>query len=209
MNLIETLNWRYATKKFSDKKISEENLQEIVTAINLSASSAGMQPYRLFVIENTEIRKELGADSFNPQIAEASHLLVFAALNSITKKTIGDYITMVANQRNIPEESLMDFKNALESNFVTKTDEENLKWATNQAYIGLGTGMIAAANLKIDATPMEGFNREKFDAVLGLNEKGLKSVVLLALGYRDAEKDVFAKMKKVRLPKEEFAVEVA
>jgi nitroreductase len=209
MNLIETLNWRYATKKFSDKKVSEENLQEIVNAINLSASSAGMQPYRLFVIENTEIRKELGADSFNSQIAEASHLLVFAALNSITKKTVGDYITMVADQRNIPEESLADFKNALEANIVTKTDEENLKWATNQAYIGLGTGMIAAANLKIDATPMEGFNREKFDAVLGLNEKGLKSVVLLALGYRDEEKDVFAKMKKVRLPKEEFAIEVA
>ena len=209
MNLIETLNWRYATKKFSEKKISGENLQEIVTAINLSASSAGMQPYRLFVIENSEIRKELGADSFNAQIAEASHLLVFAALSSLTQKTIDDYIAMVANQRNIPAESLMDFKNALESNFVTKTDEETLKWATNQAYIGLGTGMIAAANLKIDATPMEGFNREKFDAVLGLNEKGLKSVVLLALGYRDAEKDVFAKMKKVRLPKEEFAVEVA
>ncbi|HET8803347.1 MAG TPA: NAD(P)H-dependent oxidoreductase [Aequorivita sp.] len=209
MNLIETLNWRYATKKFSDKKVSEENLQEIVTAINLSASSAGMQPYRLFVIENSEIRKELGADSFNAQIAEASHLLVFAALSSLTQKTIEDYIAMVANQRNIPAESLMDFKNALESNFVTKTDEETLKWATNQAYIGLGTGMIAAANLKIDATPMEGFNREKFDVVLGLNEKGLKSAVLLALGYRDAEKDVFAKMKKVRLPKEEFAVEVA
>ena len=209
MNLIETLNWRYATKKFSEKKISGENLQEIVTAINLSASSAGMQPYRLFVIENNEIRKELGADSFNAQIAEASHLLVFAALSSLTQKTIDDYIAMVANQRNIPAESLMDFKNALESNFVAKTDEETLKWATNQAYIGLGTGMIAAANLKIDATPMEGFNRAKFDAVLGLNEKGLKSVVLLALGYRDEEKDVFAKMKKVRLTKEEFAIEVA
>ena len=116
---------------------------------------------------------------------------------------------MDANQRNIPEESLADFKNSLEANIVTKTDEENLKWATNQAYIGLGTGMIAAANLKIDATPMEGFNREKFDAVLGLNEKGLNSVVLLALGYRDGEKDIFAKMKKVRLPKEEFAIEVA
>ena|SRR5690606_3936275 len=209
MNLIETLNWRYATKKFNDRKISEENLQEIINAINLSASSAGMQPYRLFVIENTEIRKELGADSFNPQIADASHLLVFATLSSVTQKTIGDYITMVATQRNIPADSLVDFKNALEGNFITKTDEETLKWATNQAYIGLGTGMIAAANLKIDATPMEGFNPEKFDSVLGLNEKGLKSVVLLALGYRDEEKDVFAKMKKVRLPNEEFAIAVA
>lgn len=209
MNLIETLNWRYATKKFTDKKISEENLQEIINAINLSASSMGMQPYRLFVIENTEIRKELGADSFNPQIAEASHLLVFAALSSITQKTIDDYITMVANQRNISEESLIGFKNALEVNFITKTDEENQKWATNQAYIGLGTAMIAAANLKIDATPMEGFNPEKFDTVLGLNEKGLKSVVLLALGYRDTENDGLARMKKVRLPKEEFAIEVA
>ena len=209
MNLIETLNWRYATKKFSDKKISEENLQEIINAINLSASSMGMQPYRLFVIENTEIRKELGADSFNPQIAEASHLLVFAAVSSITQKTIDNYIAMVANQRNIAEESLIGFKNALEGNFITKTDEENQNWATNQAYIGLGTAMIAAANLKIDATPMEGFNPEKFDSILGLNEKGLKSVVLLALGYRDTEKDGLAKMKKVRLPKEEFAIAVA
>lgn len=209
MDLIETLNWRYATKKFSDRKISEENLQEIIHAINLSASSVGMQPYRLFVIENTEIRKELAADSFNPQIAEASHLLVFAALSSVNQKTIDDYIQLVANERKIAQENLADFKKSLQALLLSRNDGENLKWSTNQAYIGLGTGMIAAANLKIDATPMEGFNGEKFDVQLGLNEKGLKSVVLLALGYRDAEKDVFAKMKKVRLPKEEFAIEVA
>lgn len=203
MNLTEVMNWRYATKKFSNKKVSADDLCKIIETISLSASSAGMQTYRLFVIESPEIRKDLGSDSFNPQIVDASHLLLFAAYESISQQTIDDYIQYVAKVRAIPVEQLADFKKAL-GVILLRTDEENFIWSAKQAYIALGTGLIAAASLHIDATPMEGFNAEKLDQVLGLKAKGLKSVVLLALGYRDEEKDFLAKLKKVRIPLEEF-----
>jgi nitroreductase len=208
MNLIESLNWRYATKKFSDKKLSADKLQTIIEAINLSASSTGLQPYRLVVIENRELKKELCEGSINPQIAEASHLLVFTAYSTIKKEHIEKYVQLTARVRGIAEESLADFKNSLESYILSKTDEENFIWSAKQAYIALGTGLIAAATLQVDATPMEGFDAEKFDEVLGLKEKGLKSVVLLALGYRDEENDFLAKLKKVRFPIEEFVTEI-
>ncbi|QCR21503.1 NAD(P)H-dependent oxidoreductase [Pontibacter sp. SGAir0037] len=208
MDLLESLHWRYATKKFSSKKVSQDKLQTILDAINLSASSVGMQPYRLFVIENQELRKELGKGSFNSQIADASHLLVFAAYSAVRKEHIEKYIQYVAKVRETPAENLADFKNSLESYLLSRTDEENFIWSAKQAYIALGTGLIAAAHLKVDATPMEGFDAEKFDTLLGLKELGLKSVVLLALGYRDEENDFLAKQKKVRLPKEEFITEI-
>jgi len=204
MQLIDDLNWRYATKKYSNKKVADENIEKIVEAINLSASSCGMQTYRLFVIENPEIRKQLGEGSFNSQIVESSHLLVFAAFDAITQATIDNYIQFVADERQMPVENLADFKNAL-AVLLERTDNESFIWSAKQAYIALGTGLIAAAALKIDATPMEGFDAEKFDKVLGLKEKGLKSVVTLALGYRDAENDYLANLKKVRLPIAEFA----
>ena len=207
MKLIEDLNWRYATKKYSKQKVTREDLEKIIDAINLSASSTGMQTYRLFVIENPEMRKELGSDSFNPQIVEASHLLLFAAFDSISQETIDNYIQLVAKVREMPVEDLAGFKSALGA-LLTRTDDENFIWSAKQAYIALGTGLIAAAALHIDATPMEGFNTEKFDEVLGLKEKGLKSVVLLALGYRDEENDKYAKLKKVRVPKEEFVIRI-
>jgi nitroreductase len=207
MKLIEDLNWRYATKKYSTQKVVGDDLEKIIDAINLSASSIGMQTYRLFVIENTEMRKELGADSFNTQIVEASHLLLFAAFDSISQETIDNYIRFVAKVRDMRVEDLADFKSKL-GGLLLRTDDENFIWSAKQAYIALGTGLIAAANLQIDATPMEGFNAEKFDEILGLKEKGLKSVVLLALGYRDEENDKYAKLKKVRVPKEEFVIRI-
>jgi len=207
MKLIEDLNWRYATKKYSTQKVNGEDLEKIIDAINLSASSTGIQTYRLFVIEDPEMRKELGSDSFNPQIVEASHLLLFAAFDSISQEAIDNYIRLVAKVREMPVEDLAGFKSALGA-LLTRTDDENFIWSAKQAYIALGTGLIAAAALHVDATPMEGFNTEKFDEVLGLKEKGLKSVVLLALGYRDEENDKYAKLKKVRVPKEEFVTRI-
>lgn len=205
MKLIDDLKWRYATKKFSDKRVSSEDFDKIIEAINLSASSIGIQPYRLFIIDKPSLKQELGEGSFNSQIVESSHLLVFAAFDSITQKTIDNYIEFVAKERETPVEQLADFKSSISSHFLAQTDNENFIWSTKQAYIGLGTGLIAAANLKIDATPMEGFDAEKFDRILKLKEKGLKSVVLLALGYRDEENDWNSKLKKVRIPKQEFA----
>ena len=204
MELIEALRWRYATKKYSDKKVSDEILERIVTAINLSASSFGLQPYRLFVVDNAHLRKELSMYSFNPQITEASHLLVFAAFHSIDEASIDTYIELIARERNIPIENLEVFRKQGINSLLVKTDAQYFDWAAKQAYIALGTALIAAAVEKVDATPMEGFNAEKFDEKLGLKDKGLKSVVLISLGYRDEENDPLAKLKKVRWPSDEF-----
>ena len=205
MNLIENLNWRYATKKYSDRKVSADDLNKIIAATNLSASSAGLQPYRLFIVGNEELRNKLGEGSFNGQIADSSHLLVFAAFEKITEEHIETYINHIASERGLPVEALADFKAALVNGILNRTDEVNFTWAARQAYIGLGTALIAAADLQIDSTPMEGFDADKFDELLNLKEKGLKSVVTLALGYRDEEQDMYAKFKKVRLAKDDFA----
>lgn len=204
MELIKILKWRYATKTFSNKKVSDEILERIVSAINLSASSFGIQPYKLLIVENPDVRKKLSTYSFNPQITQASHLLVFAAFDSIKEETIEKYIELIAKVREIPIENLSVFKEKALNGLLLKSDEDNFIWATKQAYIALGTGMIAAAAERVDATPMEGFNADKFDEILRLKENGLRSVALLALGYRDEQNDPNVRLKKVRWPKEEF-----
>jgi nitroreductase / dihydropteridine reductase len=208
MNLIEAMNWRYAVKKYTNEKVPTEKVENIIEAVNLSASSVGLQSYRLFVIENAELKQKLGGHSFNSQIREASHLLVFAAFDSISQQLIDAYFDRMATIREMPIESLADFKSQIVAYFTPRTDEENFIWSTKQAYIALGTALIAAANEQVDATPMEGFEAEKFDEILDLRAKGLKSVVILALGYRDEENDYLAKLKKVRLPIEEFATTI-
>lgn len=208
MDLIADLNWRYAVKKYSDKRINEEKLQQILDAINLSASSCGLQPYRVFVVQNEEIRTKLAASSFNGQISTSSHLLVFAAFNGVDTQHVGDLMRLIAEVRELPAEGLADFSSTLNSYFSGRTKEENRVWAEKQAYIALGTALIAAANLKVDATPMEGFDARQLDELLGLEEKGLHSTVILSLGYRDEENDPFAGLKKVRLTIDEFVTTV-
>ncbi len=204
MTLTEALKWRYAVKKYSDQKVSDDDVKAVLEAINLSASSAGLQPYRVIVVENPEVRKQLAEGGFNPQVTEASHLLVFAAIENLSIAHIDDYMQRMADTRGIPVEALGDFRKILVANVTGRTQEENFAWATKQAYIALGTGLAAAAELRIDSTPMEGFNPAKFDAILGLKEQGLRSVVLLSLGYRNATKDPFVNAAKVRLPLDEF-----
>jgi len=209
MDLHKNLKWRYTVKKYSDKKVEQYKVDKIVEAINLSATSTGLQPFRVYVIENKEVLKLLREGSFNSQIEEASHLLVFASFENITQEHIDNYMNLIAKERNISVSELADFQKALEFNFLQKsTPKENAIWAAKQSYIGLGTALIAAAELQVDSTPMEGFDPIRFDEVLKLKEKGLKSVVLLALGYRDAPNDWNVNLKKVRLPKEEFVVEL-
>lgn len=204
MSLTASLKWRYSVKKYSNRKVSHTDLNTVLEAINLSASSAGLQPYRVIVVENQDVMNQLGEGEFNPQISESSHLLVFAALDNVSETHIDEYMQRMADTRGIPVEGLKDFRNILISHVTGRTQEENFIWASKQAYIGLGTGIAAASELGIDNTPMEGFNPPKFDEILGLKEKGLRSVVLLALGYRDAEKDPYAHAAKVRLPLESF-----
>jgi nitroreductase/dihydropteridine reductase len=204
MDLIEDLNWRYATKKFTDEKVSEEKLKYILEAINLTASSCGLQPYRVFVIDNADLKANLGAGSFNGQIELCSHLIVFAAFNEVTTQHIQDLIDLTAEVRGITPESLQEYFNMLDLYFKSRTDSQNSIWADKQAYIALGTALIAAANVHVDATPMEGFDPQQFDTLLNLGDQGLHSTVILSIGYRDKENDPYAGAKKVRLPLDEM-----
>ena len=205
MNLIDTLNWRYAAKRMTTEKVSDEKITEILEAINLTATSAGMQPFRVLVVTNPEIKQKLQAASFNPQIGESSHLLVFASYTHVSQAHVDEYMELVAKTREIPLESLNEFKSKL-STFTSLPEEFIKTWAAKQAYIALGTAIVAAANLKVDSTPMEGFDNAAFDEILGLKEKGLQTSVLLALGYRNEEIDPYAKVKKVRIPLEEMTI---
>lgn len=208
MELINNLQWRYAVKKYTGEKVSEDKIDQIIEAVNLSASSCGIQPYRLIVITNPEIRQKLAAGSFNTQIQDSSHLLVFAAFNKITSEYIAEYVAMMEEQRNLETGALNDYKDLLISHFSTQTPEQNAVWSSKQAYIGLGTALIAAAELKVDATPMEGFDPELFNTTLGLSEKNLHASVVISLGYRDTANDYLAAMPKVRLPIEQFSTKL-
>jgi nitroreductase len=208
MELIKNLKWRYAVKKYSDEQVSEDKVDQIVGAINLTASSCGIQPYRLFVITNPEVRQRLGEGSFNAQIYASSHLLVFAGFNEITTDYIRDYVEMMEQQRNLENGALNVLKDTLIDYFSVQTPEQNVIWSDKQAYIGLGTALIAAAELKVDATPMEGFDSKLFDEVLGLSERGLHASVIMSLGYRDAANDFLASAPKVRLPISEFSIRI-
>ncbi|MCX2483255.1 NAD(P)H-dependent oxidoreductase [Pedobacter sp. MR2016-24] len=208
MELIKNLQWRYAVKKYSDESVSENKIDQIIEAINLSASSCGIQPYRLMVITNPAIRQKLAEGSFNAQIHASSHLLVFAAFNTITSGYIADYVAMMEEQRNLESGALNALKDTLTPYFSGQTAQQTAIWSSKQAYIGLGTALIAAAELKVDATPMEGFNPELFDEVLGLSEKNLHASVILSLGYRDTDNDYLASLPKVRLPISEFSKKI-
>ena len=208
MELINNLQWRYAVKKYSDAVVSEDKIDHIIDAVNLTASSCGIQPYRLIVITNPETRQKLGEGSFNLQIQASSHLLVFAGFNSITSEYITDYTAMMEKQRKLDSGALGTYRDTLVSFFSTQTPEQHSIWSDKQAYIGLGTALIAAAELKVDATPMEGFNAEAFNNILGLTEKNLHTSVIISLGYRDAESDYLASAPKVRLPVNEFSMKL-
>lgn len=205
MNLIDTMNWRYAAKHMTNETVSEEKIQEILEAINLTATSAGLQPFRVISVSNPELKAKLQAASFNPQVTESSHLLVFASYTHISQAHVEEYISLIAETRKVPVETLAGFKENL-SGLPSMPEDFIKNWAARQAYIALGTAIIAAANLKVDSTPMEGFDNAAFDEILELKEKGLQSVVLLALGYRDEATDFLAGQKKVRIPLEELVV---
>jgi nitroreductase/dihydropteridine reductase len=208
-NLIEDLQWRYATKRMTGEKIRVQKLDSIIEAISLSASSAGLQPYTIFVISNETLKKEIHEKSCpQPQIMESSHLLVFASKTNITDKYIKEVVKNTADIRNIPIEALDGYFTMVKEYNDSLSETQRSIGASRQAYIALGFGLVAAASEKIDATPIEGFNPFALDEILGLTKKGLQSVVLLALGYRDIEADFLAKAKKVRKPKGEIFVEL-
>ena len=207
MDLIKSLEWRYASKRMNGNKVPQDKVNKILEAIRLAPSSMGLQPYTVLLIEDEELKKRIQPVAFNqPQIVESSHLLVFAAWDNVTPKHIEEYIQQTASVRNAPLDSLSDFKNTLLNMAKNRTQEENFDWAARQAYIAFGVALVAAASEKVDATPMEGFNSEALDELLNLGSKGLKSVTLLPLGYRDAENDWLAQLPKVRREKEKLFI---
>lgn len=207
MDLIKAMNWRYAAKRMNGTKVPQEKLDRILEATRLSPSSFGLQPYTILVIEDQGLRKRIQPVAHNqPQIVEASHLLVFAVWENITSEKVSEFINHIAELRDIPADSLKGYQTAIESRVNGNPPEVIFNWAARQAYIALGTALVAAAIEEIDATPMEGFDTQAVDTVLQLNEKGLRSVALLALGYRDLENDYLVRAKKVRREKEKLFV---
>lgn len=206
MNLIEKLNWRYATKRMNGQVVPDSSLNNILEAMQLAPSSMGLQPFTFIVISNKELLQKIHAQACRqPQILEASHVVVLAAWKSISEKHINDYIQNIADTRGVTLESIEGFKNMLLP-MTKRTDEENNNWAARQAYIALGFGLVAAANEGIDATPMEGFNPAAMDELLGLKEKNLGSVAVMPLGFRHVENDYLVNAKKVRRDKKDLFI---
>ena len=208
MALIEQLNKRYATKKFdASKKLSANDLSTLLEAIRLSASSYGLQAYNVLVVENAEIRKRLRQAAWDqPQITDASQLLVFAFDANFDEKTVDRFIDLIAKTRNINASSLSGYGEMMKGS-LKRPKEELQAWLARQVYIALGFGLVAAAELNFDACPMEGFDSGQFDEILGLKENGLKSVVIMAVGYRSSE-DGYQHLAKVRRSKEELFVTI-
>jgi len=204
-NYIESLNWRYATKKFdSSKKVSEEQLNMILDAIQLSASSFGLQPYHVFVISNNEIREKLKLVSWGQsQITDASHLIVLANKTTFNDTIVDDYIANTTTTRGLPEGALNEYSDFMKSKLTPLPDEIKNVWASRQAYLALGNLLSATAAIKVDACPIEGFEPEKYNEILGLSEKNLNALVVTAIGFRSDE-DETQHYKKVRQSKEEL-----
>ncbi len=206
MELLNALEWRYASKKMNGKQVTEEKVERILEAIRLAPSSMGLQPYTVLVITDPEVKKQILPVANNQQqIIDSSHLLVFAAWDKITPEHVDDYVKLTASTRNIPVESLEEFKNMLLS-ISKRPQQENYEWAARQSYIAFATAIAAAAEERVDATPMEGFNNAALDELLGLKEKGLRSITLLPLGYRDTENDWLVNFPKVRRQKENLFI---
>jgi len=199
MNLIESLKWRYATKKFDEKKmLSEEQINTLTTAFNLTATSYGLQPIKLVVVQNKETQEKLVPHSWNQQqVAQASHLLVICIQDNINQQDIETYFDLVKKTRNTPDEILNPFKEYLIEAITAKSDSELSLWMKHQAYIALGNLLTVAAVEQIDSCPMEGFIPEKYDEILNLKKLNLKSTLVLPVGYR-AQDDYMKDLKKVR-----------
>ncbi|AXG70821.1 putative NAD(P)H nitroreductase YfkO [Kordia sp. SMS9] len=199
MQIIESLKWRYATKKFDANRFLDDSQIEILKeAFNLTATSYGLQPIRLVVIKNKELQAQLVPHSWNQkQVVDASHVLVLCIDTTIDSESIQNYFERVKAIRKTPDQILAPFREFMIDTFSKKTDEELKTWAAKQVYIALGNLLTVCSVEKIDSCPMEGFIPEKYDELLGLEAHGLSSVLVLPVGYR-AEDDMFSEMNKVR-----------
>ena len=204
-SILEHRTWRYATKKFDDtKKVSEKDLETLLEATRLSASSYGLQPYHLFVISDQELKEQLKPVSWNQsQITDASHIIVFANFTDFGEELVDDYIENTCATRNIPADALKGYGDFMKSKLMDLPVETKNDWTARQVYLAFGNMMQAAAELKIDTCPMEGFETDGYNEILELDAKGLNAAVVLAIGYR-SEADATQHLPKVRKSTEEL-----
>lgn len=209
MSLIQKLQWRSAIKSFDAKrKLTTEQLNQLLDAVRLAPSSLGLQAYRILVIEDPEIREKLREASHGQaQLTQSSQVIVFAIEKDLDKDYGNKYIDLVAKTRGIGREHLAGFEQMVQGAIGSLTEEQKINWSTKQAYIALGVLLTAAAEMGIDACPMEGFDAGKYDEILGLKEKGLSAVVIAPVGFR-SDDDVYSKVEKVRRPKEELFIHI-
>jgi len=208
--LLEQLQWRYATKKMdASKTVSQDKVERIVEAARLAPSSSGLQPYEVVVVSNPEVRARIrAAANDQAQITEGSHLLVFAAWDTYTADRINHMFDLHVNARGGTNEGWENYRNMLLKNYPAREAQVNFEHAARQAYIGLGASLIAAALEQVDSTPMEGFQPAAVDEILNLSARGLRSVALMPLGYRLSGQDWLEPLVKVRRPRSEFVTEV-
>lgn len=209
MAIINSLKWRAAVRKFDTaKKVHPQDLETLLEAGNLTATSMGLQPFKILVLQNESLQQELVPFSYHQQqVGDASHILVFAIETKIGKENIDKYIQRTMNIRNVPYASLEAYHQSV-SGYISQMDEQTKKdWATKQAYIALGTIMTVAAELQIDSCAMEGFDSKAFQEKLGLDKENLWPVVILPIGYR-ADEDTNSKLPKVRKDRDEFVIEM-
>lgn len=208
-NIIEALQWRYATKVFdTNKKLSEEQKSVLLESLRMSASSYGLQPWKFVVVTNPEVRMKLKEAAWGqPQITDSSELIVLCVKKNIDSALVDTWMQSIAKQRGVEVETLKGYADMINGSLAGRTPEAAKEWASRQVYIALGTLLTAAAVLEIDACPMEGFDNKKFDEILGLDAMGVESRVLAAVGFRSPE-DKMANLPKARFPKEDVVVEV-
>lgn len=209
MNILKSLQWRYATKKFdANSSITKEELDILKEAFNLTATSYGLQPIKMLVIENKELREQLVPHSYGQrQVADASHLFVICIQKDFTVEDVEAYFSLVKKIRNTQDEVIDPFKKNVVNIFSQKPLEDIQQASKFQAYLALGNLLTVCASLKIDSCPMEGFNPSRFDEILDLDSKNLHSVLLLPVGKR-AEDDHMSSQKKVRKPVSETVIDI-
>lgn len=209
--LTEKLNWRYATKAMDPtKKVPEAKVTAILEAANLAPTSSGLQPFEILVVKNPELRAKIRTVAWDQaQVTDGSHLLVFAAWDNYTAERIDAVVAQTHAERGTPMAQLNAYYDNLKATYLPRDPEVNYQHAARQAYIAFGVALTAAAFEEVDATPMEGFDADQVDEILGLRAKGLRAVTLMPIGYRAAEGDWLLGAKKVRKPLSELVTELA
>ncbi|MDB4402722.1 nitroreductase family protein [Algibacter sp.] len=201
MELLDQLNWRYAAKAMNGETVAEDKIERILEAARLAPTSSGLQPFEIIVIKNQELKEKIRPEAWNQSVVtDCSHLLVFAAWDNYTVDRINYMFDLTNEIRGFKNEGWENYRQMLLSAYPQKEAEENFNHAAKQAYIALGMAMVAASYEKVDCTPMEGFSADKVDAILGLREKGLRSSVMLPIGYRAQKEDWLVDLVKVRKP---------